>query len=222
MGVRPLESRTRVAVLDRAAEVRLGLKALLAQDDRLEVVWTGDGSEHELPVDDGVVLIADPFPPTGDPLLVQLASLDPDRVSVLVYTATSAPADVVRALGIPCVKGYLLKAAAPAVLQDAVVSLGRGQMVVPVELAAEARRHEEIRNAVPSLSPRETQVLRLLAEGLTQRQIAEELVLSPNTVKAYTAAVYRKLGVSSAVQASRVALQAGIVIDLDSMSITTG
>jgi DNA-binding NarL/FixJ family response regulator len=61
------------------------------------------------------------------------------------------------------------------------------------------------------LTPRENEVLRLLADGLSNPQIAERLVLSPLTVNAYVRSIYTKLGVNSRAAATRYALEHGLV-----------
>jgi DNA-binding NarL/FixJ family response regulator len=89
---------------------------------------------------------------------------------------------------------------APGLEQDAVLALGR--------MARRAREGEEV---AAGLTSRERQVLELLSDGHTMRQIATRLGISPRTVETHVAKLYRKLGVSTRVQAVSRAATLGLV-----------
>jgi DNA-binding NarL/FixJ family response regulator len=99
----------------------------------------------------------------------------------------------------------------PDALRRAVRGLRAGQLAMPRELAADAvarlsdiaRRSESRAGADGALSPREKEVLRLVSEGLTNRQIAEALTISPRTVDRHVASFLAKLDVPNRAAAAR-------------------
>jgi two-component system response regulator NreC len=107
-------------------------------------------------------------------------------------------------------RGYLFKDAAHLELIDAVRSASEGRRYLPAAVAAGLKSGggEEER---PLLSPRETEVLRLLALGHTNREIADSLGLSVRTVETHRAHVQQKLGLASRPELTRYALASGII-----------
>jgi two-component system nitrate/nitrite response regulator NarL len=105
--------------------------------------------------------------------------------------------------------------ATPAQLRAAILAAVAGLVAVPLEAATTLLVEAAEGPAHPPpdepLSPRETDVLRLLAEGWSNKRIARALAISDNTVKYHLAAVYGKLGVSSRAGAVRRGLEAGLL-----------
>ena len=148
-----------------------------------------------------------------------LSELDADRPESVLVLSDRADGDLVlRALRLGA-RGFVTKAEglrglsgtighvlagerviAPALEQDAVLALGR--------FAKRAREGSEV---AAELTPRELQVLELLSEGLTMRQIATRLSISPRTVETHVGKLYRKLGVRTRVQAVSRAATLGLV-----------
>jgi DNA-binding NarL/FixJ family response regulator len=148
-----------------------------------------------------------------------LSELDADRPDAVLVLSDRADGDLVlRALRLGA-RGFVTKAEglrglsgtigqvlagerviAPALEQDAVLALGR--------FAKRAREGSEV---AAELTPRELQVLELLSEGLTMRQIATRLSISPRTVETHVGKLYRKLGVRTRVQAVSRAATLGLV-----------
>jgi two-component system nitrate/nitrite response regulator NarL len=108
---------------------------------------------------------------------------------------------------------YLSKEADRAAIFDAVAAVARGETVLSPEiqggLAAQIQLRETERR--PVLSPREQQVLRLIADGGSAPAIARELHLSPSTVKSHLQTLYEKLGVSDRAAAVAAAMRAGLL-----------
>lgn len=113
--------------------------------------------------------------------------------------------------------GYLLKHTAAAELVRTLRRVVAGEHVLTPELAGrflvEFRRREDARRAprLARLSPREEEVLRLLATGETNRRIAKRLYVSEETIKSHVAAIFRKLEVSDRTSAAVLAVRAGLV-----------
>jgi two-component system response regulator NreC len=106
-------------------------------------------------------------------------------------------------------RGYLFKDAAHLELIDAVRHAAEGRDYLPAAVAAGLKQEDESERAV--LSPRETEVLRLMALGYTNREIAEQLGLSVRTVETHRAHVQQKLNLSSRPELTRYALENGLI-----------
>jgi two-component system nitrate/nitrite response regulator NarL len=111
-------------------------------------------------------------------------------------------------------RAYLVKTARASAIGDAVLAVARGQSVFPPEvqtgLASEIRMRRELADR-PLLSPRELDVLRLAADGLSAGEIATELHLSAATVKSHLQRVYEKLEVSDRAAAVAQAMRRGLL-----------
>lgn len=135
-------------------------------------------------------------------------------VRVLVLSASSARSDVLDAVKVGA-SGYLLKSASADELVDAVEATLRGDAVFTPELAGLVLAHLRGRSDDPSdptsaLTPRETEVLRMVAKGLASKQIASRLGLSSRTVDNHVAATLRKLHLANRVELTRFALENGL------------
>jgi DNA-binding NarL/FixJ family response regulator len=138
------------------------------------------------------------------------------QTRVLVLSASAEQGDVLAAVRAGA-SGYLVKSAQVSELVDAVERTAAGQAVFGPELAGlvlgEFRRREReapADAAGPSLTPRETEVLRLVAKGLTARRIAERLELSHRTVENHVQNVLRKLQLANRVELARYAIEQGL------------
>jgi DNA-binding NarL/FixJ family response regulator len=138
------------------------------------------------------------------------------RSRVLVLSASSERADVLGAVKAGA-SGYLVKSASAAELVEAVVKTAAGQAVFTPGLAGlvlgEYRKlsASNLRaSAAPTLTDRETEVLRLVAKGMSAKQIASRLVLSHRTVENHVQATLRKLQLANRVELTRYAIEQGL------------
>jgi DNA-binding NarL/FixJ family response regulator len=133
-------------------------------------------------------------------------------VKVLVLSASGEQADVLDAVKAGAT-GYLLKSASSAELLEAVQKTADGEAVFTSGLAGlvlgEYRRTESDSGA-PKLTDRETEVLRLVAKGLTAKQVAERLTLSHRTVENHVQNTLTKLQLHNRSQLVRYALEQGL------------
>jgi DNA-binding NarL/FixJ family response regulator len=136
---------------------------------------------------------------------------------VLVLTVSTTNDDVLDAIAAGA-SGYLLKDAAADEIVNAVRSANAGGSTLSPTIAGavvrRVREHSsnvEQPEALLALSDRETEILRLVAQGRDNTEIAQELYLSPSTVKNHVSSILEKLGVDSRVQAAVRAARAGIV-----------
>ena len=138
-----------------------------------------------------------------------------DDVKILVLSASSERTDVLDAVRAGA-SGYLLKSAGAEELLTAVHDTAQGRAVFTPELAGlvlaelRGREREESPDPTAVLTPRETEVLRMVAKGLASKQIATRLGLSHRTVDNHIASTLRKLQLGNRVELTRFALENGL------------
>ncbi|QJU54468.1 response regulator transcription factor [Herbiconiux sp. KACC 21604] len=205
----------RLVVADDHPIVRAGLLALFAQESDIAVVAEAATSteavraaERESP---DVVLIDLQFGSrdagSGADATRRIRALDAAPY-VLVLTNYDSDADILGAIEAGA-SGYLLKDAPPHELVAAVRAAAAGESALAPVIAS--RLLTRLRAPQASLSPREIEVLELVAAGRTTQSIAAELFLGETTVKSHLAHIYTKLGVSSRTAAVSAARGRGIL-----------
>jgi DNA-binding NarL/FixJ family response regulator len=150
---------------------------------------------------------------TGVEATAELVRIDP-AIRVMMLSSSGEDGDVLAAAKVGA-RGYLIKSAAPEELLDAVRRTAAGQAVFSPGLAAlvlgEFRRMAPQPDDDPArLTERETEVLRLVAKGLTARQVADRLVLSHRTVQNHVQNTLRKLQLHNRVELTRWAVEQGM------------
>jgi DNA-binding NarL/FixJ family response regulator len=141
-----------------------------------------------------------------------LVAADPS-VRVLMFSASGEDADVLEAVKAGA-RGYIVKSAARTELLDALTRTAAGEAVFSPGLAAlvlgEYQRIAVDERTAPGLTERETEILRLVAKGLTAKQIANRLVLSTRTVSNHVQNTLRKLQLHNRVELTRWAIERGL------------
>ncbi|SED57544.1 response regulator [Streptomyces melanosporofaciens] len=206
----PPVSAIRLLLCDDHAVVRAGLRALLASTDGIEVVGEAGSGEEALAMADrlrpDVVLMDLQLGEGMDGVTAtrRLVSGDPPAPRVLVLTMFDTDADITRAIEAGAT-GYLLKAERPEELFAAIrnAASGRTALSAPVADRVLAR----MRSPRPALSERERDILRHLARGVGNREIARTLFISEATVKTHLGRIYGKLGVETRAGAVAVATE---------------
>lgn len=211
----PLESRPLTApppislvLADDHVVVRHGLRLLLDRVPEFEVVAeSGDAREALAAVEAGgvdVVLLDLNMP--GEPLeaLAEIARSSP-QVAVVVLTMEQDPSFARRALEAGA-RGYVLKRGAEEDLVDAIHAVAAGGTHVSGEVRAALERQDREQPPENELTPRETEVLRLISRGHTSAEIAHELSLSVRTVETHRTRIQQRLGLSSRPDLVRYAL----------------
>ncbi len=203
----------RIMLVDDHPVVRDGLHGVFAADGDFEVVAeAADGQEalaRVANVDVDVVLLDLRMPRMGGVDTIQALAVQSPHVRVLVLTTFDSDRDVLPAIEAGAT-GYLLKDASAAELKAAVRAAYAGQPVLAPSVAGrligQVRRGPE-----PGLSPRELEVLRLVAAGTTNREAARRLLVSEATVKTHLLHLYEKLGVKDRAAAVSEAYQRGLL-----------
>ena len=200
----------RVVLADDHAVVRRGLAGLLESADDIEVVGVAtDGQEAVdlVRAHRPDVAVMDLQMPVLDGVEATRAIVEErSGTEVLVLTSFSDHARIDAALEAGAV-GYLLKDAEPEALLDGIRAVARGESPLDPRAARRLLSRASRAGAQPSpdasgLSPREVQVLRLVVEGLLNKQIASRLGITERTVKAHLTSAYQRIGVADRTQAA--------------------
>ena len=208
----------RVFLLDDHEVVRRGVRELLESEGDVEVAGEAGTAEEALgriPATTPDVAVLDVRLPDGDGVEVcrEIRSAHPEIACVMLtsFSDDEALFDAVMAGA----AGYLLKDIDAHELARAVHLAAEGSAVIHPNLTRqfieEIRQLTRGEQSVSALSGREVEVLQMIAYGSTNREVAEALHISPQTVKTYLERIFTKLGVSDRTRAVAVALKHGIV-----------
>lgn len=207
------ESPIRVLLVDDHTVVRQGLRMVLSLEPDLEVV--GEAADGREAVEQAAslgpqVVLMDLLMPvmTGVEATREIKARHPD-IEVVALTSVLEDRLVIDAVEAGAA-GYLLKETGPETLFEAIRAASRGE--VRLDPKAQKRLISEVRTPEmrESLTARETDTLRLLAKGLTNRDIAGELGIAEVTVKTHVSSILSKLNLQSRTQAALFALKEGL------------
>lgn len=203
---------TKVFLLDDHEVVRRGLRELLEAEDDLRVVGEASTAEEALnriPPTQPDVAVLDVRLPDGDGVEVarEIRSRHPE-IQCLMLTSFADDEALFSAI-MAGAAGYLLKQIKGADLVDAVRRVGRGESLLDPAVTAKVlerlRHRDDEEDELKVLSEQERKILDHIAEGLTNRQIAEQMYLAEKTVKNYVSNVLAKLGMSRRSEAAAYA-----------------
>jgi two-component system, NarL family, response regulator LiaR len=209
----------RTLITDDHKVVRRGLRGFLELDPELEVVGEAENGEEAVEMARRLepdVVLMDLLMPVMDGIeATREIRRQMPEVEVLALTSVLEDASVTGAIRAGAI-GYLLKTTDADELREAIRAAAAGQVRLAPEAAARLMR--EVRSPAESpealrepLTERETEVLRLLARGKANKQIARELFVAVSTVKTHVNNLYRKLDISSRTQAALYAARIGLV-----------
>jgi len=202
--VTPEDRAIRVVLVDDHAVIRAGLQQLLAGTADIEVVGQAENGREALEVvrrlRPDVVLMDLQMPGVDGVAATRMIMTEKLGVDVLVLTSYSDSERIVAALDAGAV-GYLLKDADPDDVLQGIRAVSRGES--PIHPRA-ARTLLGIRagSSQIQLTSRETEILRLVREGLANKQIARRLEISERTVKAHLTSAFARIGVADRTQAA--------------------
>jgi DNA-binding NarL/FixJ family response regulator len=214
----------RVLVVDDQAIVRQGLRAMLQVEVDIAVVGEAESGQQALKLVRELtpdIVLMDVRMPGMDGLatLEQLKGAA-RKTSVIMVTLYDEPEYLFRAVALGAA-GYVLKDSSRAELLRAIRVTAEGGAIIAPSMMPQLLR-EVARLGYPlatgaaqeltdKLSHRETEVLRLIAEGLTNQEIAERLIVSPTTIKSHVQNILQKLGASDRTQAAVYAVRSGLI-----------
>ena len=200
----------RVLVADDHRLMREGTAALLTREPSIEVVGLAADGEQALALAGELlpdVLVLDLWMPelSGIEVCAEVRSRH-EHVQVLILTVSEQEPDLLAALRVGAA-GYLLKDMPPSELVEAVLGAGAGEPRIPASMASRVLSEVDAGGLglIEDLSPREREVLELMAEGLRNREIAERLFLSEATVKTHVRHLLDKLRLRNRAEAAAFA-----------------
>jgi DNA-binding NarL/FixJ family response regulator len=209
------ESRLRVVIIESQVLFAKALSAIFAEDAEFEVI-----SDHRTP-DAAALFIAKPHV-----IVIDLDGQPSDVAATLGICSQSVPDSRVCVLSMQlssemmqrCLsngaEAYIVKDISPPELLRAIKTVADGQSYVDPRVAGGLLRRRSMNAGKPDimeLSAREAEVLKLIAEGLANKQISARLHLSEKTVKNHVSRIFSKLNISARTQAAVHAIRAGIV-----------
>lgn len=209
----------RVLIIDDHALFRVGLKGLLEQRN-IEVVGVAAGGKEgielasELKPD--IVLLDLRMPDMGGLEVLKVLREKVSNIPIVMLTTSDEESDLIKSLRSGA-QGYLLKDMEPDELVGALRDIEKGKNVVAQDLTDALARMvqgdttlEDDEGPFSSLTPREHEILCLLADGQSNKLIARNLGISDGTVKLHVKAILRKLGIHSRVEAAVIAVEQGL------------
>jgi DNA-binding NarL/FixJ family response regulator len=213
------EHPLRLLIAEDHVVVRQALRVMLEMEPDLEVVGEAPNGEqalslaHELKPD--LVLMDIRMEGMDGVEATRRLRQELPHVGVLVLTGYGEDAVLLKAVEAGA-HGFLLKDASAAEVKEAIQRVVRGESLVTPSLLRRllnefSQREREIQPAHADLTPRELEVLEALARGLSNEEIAKELVISEKTVKTHLGNIFSKLHVEGRVQAMLYAIRQGLV-----------
>jgi NarL family two-component system response regulator LiaR len=212
---------TRVLIVDDHIVVRRGIQMFLDTDPLIQIAGEAENGRDAIRKAKALqpdVILMDLVMPNSDGIeaIAKIKRLIPDVKIIVLTTFGDEPR--ARAAMKGGADGYLLKDADGEALLQAIHGVQRGDMPIHPSVAPHLiRNHTESHGTggIGNLTEREKQVLRLVAQGLSNKAIAEALNLSPGTVKVHVSNIIGKLGVSSRTEACVLALRSGLIPPVD-------
>jgi DNA-binding NarL/FixJ family response regulator len=203
----------RILIVDDHAVVRQGLRMFLELDPELEIAGEAENGARAIEMCRSLapdVVLMDLLMPVMDGLTAidAIRSEMPDT-EVIALTSVLEDASVVGAVKAGAI-GYLLKDTQADELCRAIKAAAAGQVQLSPEAAARLVREVRAPDSPEALTERETDVLRLLAQGKANKEIAAALSIGEKTVKTHVSNILTKLGVRSRTQAALYAAQIGL------------
>jgi DNA-binding NarL/FixJ family response regulator len=200
-----------VLLVDDHALVRRGFRRLLEDDSDIAVVGEGSTGDEAIRLAQDLkpkVIVMDAAMPGTNGLAATRAIMSTTPSALILMLSMHAEETLVRQAMAAGARGYILKNALDLDLAAAVKRVAAGETVLDPALAQPAALAGE-RNK--RLTPRELEVLQLICDGLSNREIAEKLQLSANTVAVHRANIMNTLGVHKTAELVVYALQNGLV-----------
>jgi two-component system, NarL family, response regulator LiaR len=208
------QEKIKLYIVDDHAMVREGVKMYLSFDERFEVIGEASNGQEALDALDGLspdVVLMDLIMPVLDGIntITQLKKRQPD-IEIIALTSVLEDEKVVGAVQAGAT-GYLLKDSKPQELIEAIYAASQGEVRLHPEAAKRLMKQVKTPDMREALTPRETDILKMIGRGYSNKDICKELDLSEYTIKAHVSSLLSKLSLSSRTQAALFALKQGLV-----------
>ena len=204
----------RILIVDDHSVVRQGLRMFLSRDEELEIIGEAENGAQAVTLAGELrpdVILMDMLMPVMDGIEATgvIRKSLPDT-EVIALTSVLEDAAIVGAIKAGAI-GYLLKDTQASELRRAIKAAAAGQVQLSPEAATRLMREVRAPESPEQLTEREMDVLKLLAHGKANKEIAQDLVIGEQTVKTHVSNILTKLGVQSRTQAALYAAQKGLV-----------
>lgn len=209
----------RVAVVDDQQLLREGIATLLAADPRIEIVGRCANGQEAIDLtaaEHPDVVLTDIRMPVLDGIqaIREIKARWPD-VRVVILSSFVSDGYVVEGL-MAGADGYMLKDASPAALISGVIAVAAGEQVIEPSVTQHVmemigKENRERNRSYDGLTPRELQMLVMIARGLVAKEIARELRISEKTVRNHVSSIYRKLNIYDRSRIVLYAIKKGLV-----------
>ena len=212
-----MTEQIKILVVDDQIIVRKGIRALLATESQLQVIGEAEDGEEAVEKYESMkpdVIVMDLVMPNVDGIeaIRRITAKNP-KARILVLTSFATDEKVFPAIKAGAL-GYLLKDSSPDELVQAIRQVYRGESslhpTIARKLLQELSRPSQQPPTSEPLTEREVGVLRLIARGLSNQEIAEELIISEATVRTHVSNILSKLHLASRTQAALYALREGL------------
>ncbi len=211
----------RVLIIDDHTLFRSGIKLLLERQTGFEVVGEAsdglEGVKRAKQLKPDVVLLDLHMPVTGGLVTIPLLREEVPKTEIIMLTVSEDADDLLEALRMGA-RGYLLKNIETDFLLDSIRRAANGESVMSAQMAGKLadamRAPQKIGSSANSekLTPREREIIIMLASGASNKEIARKLELAESTVKIHVQGILRKLNLASRVQAAVYAVEHGLVV----------
>jgi DNA-binding NarL/FixJ family response regulator len=204
------DGQIRIFIVDDHDVVRLGLRTMLESEPDMAVVgMAGSAQEalHKVPALAPDILLMDLRMPrmSGAEMLTELRRVCP-HLRAVVLTTYHSDEDVFGAIRAGA-RAYILKSSSLEEVTEAIRRVHAGETVIPPHIAHQLAQ----RVGREALSAREMEILHLVARGMKNHEIAQQLSISANTVRNHVVSLLEKLGVRDRTEATAIAVQQGLV-----------
>lgn len=201
-----MSNKIRILVADDHSIVRMGLVSLLETKDDLEVVGEAGNGEtavtKALKLTPDVVIMDLMMPKMGGAEATEAIHAQNPGIKVLILTTFGTSDEISRALDAGA-SGAIMKSATNGELVSAIRTVAAGKRII----ADDIRRQSKGNPMIPSLTPRQLEVLNSVSRGFTNREIADQFGISPESVKTHLENIFVRIGASSRSEAVAIALR---------------
>ena len=201
-----MSNKIRILVVDDHSIVRMGLVSLLETKDDLEVVGEAGNGEtavtKALKLTPDIVIMDLMMPKMGGAEATKAIHAQNPAIKVLILTSFGTSDEISRALDAGA-SGAIMKSATNGELVSAIRTVAAGKRII----AEDIRRQSKGNPMIPSLTPRQLEVLNSVSRGFTNREIADQFGISPESVKTHLENIFARIGASSRSEAVAIALR---------------
>ncbi len=212
-----MTEKIKIILVDDHAVVRAGFRMLLATSEAIEVISEASRGEEAigqyLNLKPDVVVMDLSMPGLGGLETIHRIVQRDGRAKILVFSVYHQRVYVNRALNAGA-KGYITKNSAPEILTEAIVTIMQGQNYIEqglIKINNSIKSQGDYQAIIHKFSPREFDVFRMLAQGMSVQKIADELCLGYKTIANYATQIRKKLQVDTLIDLAHIAEDFGLM-----------